>query len=182
MSGPSATPVDELLRSLLFEGYALYPYTPGAIKNATPTPFGIVYPPVYAAGSGATFDHLQIECELLGGAADGVEAAVLFLQPTGERHQAAERRVALAAPGEQAFAHDGVEGRVVLEVARATRRGSACGWRTPRRCPRGSTGRRRCSARWSPRTPCCAPHGPLPLAARLGGLQQRQHLAGAGQP
>ena len=54
--------LEELLGTLLFEGYALYPYTPGATKNATPTPFGIVYPPVYAAGSGATFDHLQIQC------------------------------------------------------------------------------------------------------------------------
>ena len=40
--------VDELVDSLLYEGYALYPYTPGATKNATPTPFGIVYPPAYA--------------------------------------------------------------------------------------------------------------------------------------
>ena len=39
----------ELVDSLLYEGYALYPYTPGATKNATPTPFGIVYPPAYAA-------------------------------------------------------------------------------------------------------------------------------------
>ena len=54
--------LDALVDTLLYEGYALYPYTPGATKNATPTPFGIVYPPVYAAGSGATFDHLQIEC------------------------------------------------------------------------------------------------------------------------
>ena len=37
-------------RSLLYEGYALYPYTPG-VKNATPTPFGIVYPPAYAEAS-----------------------------------------------------------------------------------------------------------------------------------
>ena len=39
--------MEELVRSLLYEGYALYPYTPG-VKNATPTPFGIVYPPSYA--------------------------------------------------------------------------------------------------------------------------------------
>ena len=32
--------IEELVRSLLYEGYALYPYTPG-VKNATPTPFGI---------------------------------------------------------------------------------------------------------------------------------------------
>ena len=40
--------MNELVESLLYEGYALYPYTPGATKNATPTPFGIVYPPAYA--------------------------------------------------------------------------------------------------------------------------------------
>ena len=36
--------IEELVDSLLHEGYALYPYTPGSHKNATPTPFGIVYP------------------------------------------------------------------------------------------------------------------------------------------
>ena len=41
--------LEALVDSLLYEGYALYPYTPGAAKNSTPTPFGIVYPPVYAA-------------------------------------------------------------------------------------------------------------------------------------
>ena len=45
--------LEALVTSLLYEGYALYPYTPGATKNATPTPFGIVYPPAYAAGSDA---------------------------------------------------------------------------------------------------------------------------------
>jgi hypothetical protein len=107
--------LQELLRSLLYEGYALYPYTPGATKNATPTPFGIVYPPVYAANSGSTFDHLQVECLLDGG--DGrVEAVVLFLQPTGERHEAVEREIALPRPGEQPFEHEGLRGRVTLEV------------------------------------------------------------------
>ena len=43
------TDVEVLVETLLFEGYALFPYTPGANKNSTPTPFGIVYPPVYAA-------------------------------------------------------------------------------------------------------------------------------------
>ena len=45
--------------SLLYEGYALYPYTPGATKNATPTPFGIVYPPAYAERSAG---HLRPRC------------------------------------------------------------------------------------------------------------------------
>ena len=55
--------LDELVDSLLYEGYALYPYTPGATKNATPTPFGIVYPPAYAEAR-RTFDHLRMECAL----------------------------------------------------------------------------------------------------------------------
>ena len=36
--------LEELLGTLLYEGYALYPYTPGATKNATPTPFGCERP------------------------------------------------------------------------------------------------------------------------------------------
>ncbi len=50
--------LEQLVDSLLWEGYALYPYTPGATKNATPTPFGIVYPPAYAPSCAGAFDHL----------------------------------------------------------------------------------------------------------------------------
>jgi hypothetical protein len=93
--------LDELVSSLLYEGYALYPYTPGATKNATPTPFGIVYPPAYAAECPGAFDHARLECELVRGSA--VRAAVRYLEPSGERHEAAEHRVELGpvAPGER---------------------------------------------------------------------------------
>ncbi len=107
--------LDELVRSLLYEGYALYPYTPGATKNATPTPFGIVYPPAYAAASRSTFDHLQVE-GLLQGSPVRLEADVFFLQPTGERHEAAERRIHLAGPGERSFEADGLRGLATLEL------------------------------------------------------------------
>jgi hypothetical protein len=56
------TGLDELVDTLLWEGHQLYPYTPSATKNATPTPFGIVYPPAYAAGSPHTFDRLKLQC------------------------------------------------------------------------------------------------------------------------
>jgi hypothetical protein len=106
--------LEELVTSLLYEGYALYPYTPGATKNATPTPFGIVYPPVFAAGSGATFDHLRLECRL---AEPGpLSAEVRFLQSSGEGHRAVERCVELHAPGESRFAFDGLQGRARLRV------------------------------------------------------------------
>ena len=50
------------LGSLLYEGYALYPYTPGAAKNATPTPFGIVYPPAYARRRRRLRPPAPVEC------------------------------------------------------------------------------------------------------------------------
>jgi hypothetical protein len=106
--------LEELVTSLLYEGYALYPYTPGATKNATPTPFGIVYPPAFATGSGATFDHLRLDCKLV--EPGPVSAEVRFLQSTGDSHRAVERRVPLAGPGEQVFAFEGVIGRARLRV------------------------------------------------------------------
>jgi hypothetical protein len=84
--------VSELVDTLLYEGYALYPYTPGATKNATPTPFGIVYPPAYAAGLDTTFDHLELRCVVEGGGE--VDAEVRFLAPSGERHRAEPQRIA----------------------------------------------------------------------------------------
>jgi len=86
--------VEELVRSLLFEGYALYPYTPG-VKNATPTPFGIVYPPAYAESQPAAFSMLRLEAVVEAGPDARLSGAVLFLQATGERHEAAERSLGL---------------------------------------------------------------------------------------
>jgi hypothetical protein len=89
------TSLEQLVDSLLYEGYALYPYTPGATKNATPTPFGIVYPPSYAVLAGSTFDHLAMECVLLADSRARIGAEVRFLQGGGERHKAEPRRVQL---------------------------------------------------------------------------------------
>lgn len=88
--------LEELVESLLYEGYALYPYTPGATKNATPTPFGLVYPPVYAATLSSTFDHLELRCVLQAPPDAVLSAEVRFLAAGGERHQAQARRVALS--------------------------------------------------------------------------------------
>ncbi|MCA9511782.1 MAG: hypothetical protein KC560_13820, partial [Myxococcales bacterium] len=89
--------LEPLVETLLYEGYALYPYTPGAVKNATPTPFGIVYPPIHARGSNAGFDHLRLECiaEAPAGAAFDVE--VRFLHATGTGNEATARSLAVDA-------------------------------------------------------------------------------------
>ena len=84
-------PVDQLVESLLYEGYALYPYTPGATKNATPTPFGIVYPPAYAAALASTYDHLELRCVMEGPPDAVIAAEVRYLAPAGEGHRARGR-------------------------------------------------------------------------------------------
>ncbi len=87
--------MNELVDSLLYEGYALYPYTPGATKNATPTPFGIVYPPAYARTLASTYDHLDLQCvvEADGSGTPRLTAEVHFLLPSGERHVAEAQRI-----------------------------------------------------------------------------------------
>src|SRR5579862_6199166 len=85
--------LDDLVDSLLYEGYALYPYTPDATKNATPTPFGIAYPPAYAAECSGAHDRVRLECHAVRGSRVG--ATIRFLQPRGAGHQAAEGRVEL---------------------------------------------------------------------------------------
>lgn len=87
--------LEELVSTLLYEGYALYPYTPGATKNATPTPFGIVYPPVYAASCAGAHDHARLECVALPEAGSTLSATLRYLSRSGERHEAREQRVAL---------------------------------------------------------------------------------------
>ncbi len=77
--------IDELVDTLLYEGYALYPYTPGATKNATPTPFGIVYPPAYAAECQGAQDHARLECVADGGSA--FRATVRWLDAGGGEHR-----------------------------------------------------------------------------------------------
>jgi hypothetical protein len=93
---PLPPQLETLVDSLLWEGYALYPYTPGATKNATPTPFGIVYPPAYAETLTSTYDHLELRCELEAPADAVLEAELRFLASGAERHQAGARALSLA--------------------------------------------------------------------------------------
>lgn len=123
-------PLETLVASLLYEGYCLYPYTPGSVKNATPTPFGIVYPPGYASRHASTFDHLQIECVLQGPPGALLKGAAVFLQANGDGHRAAERRLECPArtvtsvadesqPVEFSFVGEsglGVNGRAILSA------------------------------------------------------------------
>lgn len=117
--------LDELVTTLLWEGYALYPYTPGATKNATPTPFGIVYPPAYAAGSPTTFDRIRMQGIVAGGADATVALSVRFLESCGERHEARAREVALPATELSLLEGDGIGAGFAFEQVRGSVRMAA---------------------------------------------------------
>jgi hypothetical protein len=87
--------LDELVSSLLYEGYALYPYTPEATKNATPTPFGIVYPPAYAAECAGAHDHVRMECVARPAPNATLTATLRYLATGGPGNRAQEQRVTL---------------------------------------------------------------------------------------
>ncbi len=120
--------LETLVESLLYEGYALYPYTPTATKNATPTPFGIVYPPGYAEHNQSTFDHVRVDCVLHVSEGAELNGTVRFLQTAGDRHEG-EARLLEIPPTPlaelldggvgQEFAFDGeqpIEGRIRLRA------------------------------------------------------------------
>ncbi len=95
--------LERVVSSLLYEGYALYPYTPEATKNATPTPFGIVYPPVYAAECEGAHDHARLEALAVTDTPEPtparLTATLCWLAPSGERSPAVERRAVLGPVG-----------------------------------------------------------------------------------
>jgi hypothetical protein len=113
--------LEELLGTLLYEGYALYPYTPGATKNATPTPFGIIYPPAYARAVPSTFDKVRMQGVARAGGDAVLAGDVRFLQGAGAGHQAVPRRLDAPArtladlaetPHVEPFEHGALKGRV----------------------------------------------------------------------
>ena len=184
--------VEALVDSLLFEGYALYPYTPGATKNATPTPFGIVYPPAYADAR-STFAELVVDCMAEAEPGTRLEAEVRFLQPDGTRHEASPRTLELpvASVGGEPVSVDAVfpaqagpplelratltareDGARIRVTLRVENRGKA-----PSGMDRGAALAR---SALSTHPLLRSLRRALPLAARgRSRLSQRQHLAGA---
>ncbi len=56
------TLVDRLTRTLLYEGFVLYPYRADAIKNRQRFTFGALCPPDYCRDAGTDTSSLQTEC------------------------------------------------------------------------------------------------------------------------
>ena len=97
--------VDAIAKTVIYEGYLLYPYRTSNIKNQQRFTFGGVYPPAFDVST------MQTQCLVEDGAETEIEINVRFLQLL-ENGEVVERTV--PGPGEIAF--EGVEGRV--EVVR----------------------------------------------------------------
>ncbi len=131
----SGDPVDVIARTLLYEGYLLYPYRPSAVKNQQRFNFGVLYPEAYCVATASNEAwRLQVECPVLGDAGTRIEVSVRFLQLVERQaeanavaawHEAIERTVAvegstlggIGRPGSRmAFGEDLIRGEVEVGV------------------------------------------------------------------
>lgn len=101
--------LDDLVDTLLWEGHQLYPYTPSATKNLTPTPFGIVYPPAHAAGDPHRFARCKLQVVVAG---TREVAATIHCLVGGE----AQRVDVALDTSPTAFAFAGVRGEATIGV------------------------------------------------------------------
>jgi len=79
----TADPVDVIARTLLYEGYLLYPYRRCAVKNQQRFNFGVLYPEAFCAAGGVPGtdrSQLQMEVPVEGDGDTRVGASVRFLQ------------------------------------------------------------------------------------------------------
>jgi hypothetical protein len=78
----NASLVDQVVNSVLYEGYILYPYRSSSIKNRTRFTFGRVYPEAFSISqNGAEPFIMQTECLVRSAGAPLVQVEVRFLHP-----------------------------------------------------------------------------------------------------
>src|SRR5437764_6198791 len=83
--------IDRIARSVLYEGYVLYPYRPSSLKNAKRWMFGTLYPESWvAAHSGSDRSSFQAEVLFSGSGAARVSILGRFLTEEGETEVAVE--------------------------------------------------------------------------------------------
>jgi hypothetical protein len=91
----NASLVDQVVNSVLYEGYILYPYRPSSIKNRTRFTFGRVYPEAYSISqNGAEPFILQTECLVQSAGTPSVQITVRFLHPVAREIGTLEPKLA----------------------------------------------------------------------------------------
>jgi hypothetical protein len=71
--------LDQITKTVLYEGYSLYPYYRSSPKNAKPVPFGAVYPEGYRKHHPDVHSTTQTECIVEGTEDTKIEITVRFL-------------------------------------------------------------------------------------------------------
>ncbi len=71
--------MENLTRTLLYEGYSLYPYYRSAIKNQKPIPFGVIFPKDYNTYNEHSHSHIQSQSIIHGNGELTVSINVRFL-------------------------------------------------------------------------------------------------------
>ena len=98
--------VRQIARTVLYEGYLLYPYRPSALKNRQRFNFGVLYPASFCDPAGNDRSQLQVECPVRIAGQTTLDVSVRFLQlierpadfPQGDPwHDAVEREARLDA-------------------------------------------------------------------------------------
>ncbi|MGI8952070.1 MAG: hypothetical protein ACR2FN_10845 [Chitinophagaceae bacterium] len=71
--------LENITQTLLYEGYALYPYHRSAIKNQKPIPFGVVFPQQYNIYNEHSHSKMQTQCIVTGSDNLQINISVRFL-------------------------------------------------------------------------------------------------------
>ena len=79
------TLVDPIARTILYEGYLLYPYRTSSLKNRQPCAFGSLVPKAYSLANGESEAWtMQTECLIRGDDRTTLQGVVRFLHPGGK--------------------------------------------------------------------------------------------------
>ncbi|MEP6616310.1 MAG: hypothetical protein ABJA57_07000 [Ginsengibacter sp.] len=71
--------LEDLTRTLLYEGYSLYPYHRASVKNRKPIPFGVLFPGDYHVANSHAQSQMQAECLVTGHGSFSVNISLRFL-------------------------------------------------------------------------------------------------------
>jgi hydrogenase maturation protease len=80
MGAESSPSVEAIARTLLYEGYLLYPYRQSAVKNRQRFNFGVLHPPAFCQPGGPDRSALKMQIPVLGDGSTRVLLSVRFLQ------------------------------------------------------------------------------------------------------
>ncbi len=71
--------LENLTRTVIYEGYSIFPYHRSAVKNQKPIPFGVIYPEKYHINDPHAPSLMRTECIVVGAKGTAINITVRFL-------------------------------------------------------------------------------------------------------